>query len=74
MNNQHQNKNKEIFEISEELKMKIFDRFLITQIMCTLVGSLSNTFIHGFSPVPSALFVSSVTLLSVLLLLVLYLA
>lgn len=51
MNNQHQNKNKEIFEISEELKMKIFDRFLITQIMCTFVGSLSNTFIHGFSPV-----------------------
>lgn len=45
------NNKKEIFELNDELQMKIFDRFLLVQILCTFVGSLSNAFIHGFSPV-----------------------
>ena len=56
MNNQHQEKKKEIYEINEELQMKIFDRFLITQILCTFVGSTSNALIHGFSPIILASF------------------
>lgn len=42
---------KEIFELNKPLQMKIFDRFLIVQILCTLVGSFSNTMIHGLSPI-----------------------
>lgn len=55
-NNLHHKKEKEIYEIDEKLQMKIFDRFLVIQILCTFVGSLSNTIIHGFSPIILASF------------------
>lgn len=53
MNNKKQNdiKKEVFFELNEELQMKIFDRFLLVQILCTFVGSFSNTIIHGVSPV-----------------------
>ena len=53
MNNKKQNdiKKEVFFELNEELQMKIFDRFLLVQILCTFVGSFSNTIIHGFSPI-----------------------
>lgn len=44
-------KKKEVYEIDDSLQMKIFDRFLLVQILCTFVGSFSNTLIHGFSPI-----------------------
>ena len=55
-NNQQKDKKKEIYELNSELQMKIFDRFMMVQILCTFVGSISNTFIHGFSPVILASF------------------
>ena len=42
---------KKVYEIDDILQMKIFDRFLLVQILCTFVGSVSNTIIHGFSPI-----------------------
>lgn len=42
---------KNVYEIDDSLQMKIFDRFLLVQILCTFVGAFSNTLIHGFSPI-----------------------
>lgn len=44
-------KTEEVFELNDSLQMKIFDRFLLVQILCTFVGSLSNSIIHGLSPI-----------------------
>ena len=43
--------NKKVYEIDDSLQMKIFDRFLLVQILCTFVGATSNSIIHGFSPI-----------------------
>ena len=41
----------EVFDLDKSLQEKIFDRFLLVQIICTIVGTFSNTLIHGYSPI-----------------------